>query len=367
MVRSEIRALTGLRGVAAVFVVVFHESGNFTGTGPAATFLRHGYNAVDLFFVLSGFVMALTYGAQFKKECRLSEYFSFLGRRIARVYPLYALATLFALGISVAHLSQIAPIANPLTSLALNLVAIQSWGFATSIVGPAWSISTEWGAYLIFPILAYFALSKPIWRPVLLAAFALLGLGMLAFLPDNFVLGQHSGRLGPLDLYDTGTMVPLLRCIASFSLGLVAYRFREVFKPSHSLTLTMALMLVLLFRGSDVLFVIICAGLIPSLANDKGLVARGLSSKLIYSLGLWSYSIYIIHARFNPVRSSAERLLLTIHAPMASQLAIAISTLAIVACAALTYRYIEIPGRRLLQKLFSLRRGPSITRDPAAP
>jgi peptidoglycan/LPS O-acetylase OafA/YrhL len=59
---SEIRALTGLRGLAAIFVVVFHEAGNFSGDGPAATFLRHGYNAVDLFFVLSGFVMALTYG-----------------------------------------------------------------------------------------------------------------------------------------------------------------------------------------------------------------------------------------------------------------------------------------------------------------
>jgi peptidoglycan/LPS O-acetylase OafA/YrhL len=367
MVRSEIRALTGLRGVAAVFVVVFHEAGNFTGTGIAATILRHGYNAVDLFFVLSGFVMALTYGAQFKEGGARNEYFSFLGRRIARIYPLYALATLFALGISEAHLSQIAPVTNPLTTLAFNLVAIQSWGLAVSIVGPAWSISTEWGAYLVFPILAYFALSKPSWRPTLLAAFALAGLGMLTFLPDVYVLGHQSERLGPLDLYDTGTIVPLLRCITSFSLGLVAYRWRDFFKPAYSLFLVVALILVLTFRGSDVFFVLVCVALIPSLAGDTGLVARALSSAPIYALGLWSYSIYIIHARFNPVRSWAERLLLAVHAPMAPQVAVGVSTLAVVVCAALTYRYIEIPGRSFLRKMLALRRGSSIAKEPAAP
>lgn len=130
MARSEIRALTGLRGIAAIFVVVFHEAGNFAGTGPAATFLRHGYNAVDLFFVLSGFVMALTYGAKFKEGCAHREYFSFLGRRIARIYPLYALATLFSFGISEVHLSQIPPVSHPLTTLILNLAAVQTWGFA---------------------------------------------------------------------------------------------------------------------------------------------------------------------------------------------------------------------------------------------
>jgi peptidoglycan/LPS O-acetylase OafA/YrhL len=48
-VKQEIRSLTGIRGLAAIFVVIFHASGNFSGNGPGANFLRHGYNSVDFF------------------------------------------------------------------------------------------------------------------------------------------------------------------------------------------------------------------------------------------------------------------------------------------------------------------------------
>jgi hypothetical protein len=60
--RGEIKSLTGLRGVAACAVVLYHYQGSDAGLG---RFVLHGYTAVDLFFALSGFVMALTYAGAF--------------------------------------------------------------------------------------------------------------------------------------------------------------------------------------------------------------------------------------------------------------------------------------------------------------
>jgi peptidoglycan/LPS O-acetylase OafA/YrhL len=92
--RSEIRSLTGLRGVAAAYVVLYHMHLFELCSGAAATVLTHGYLAVDLFFVLSGFVMALTYAELFEGGFSAGRYRDFLVRRIARVYPLYVVVTL---------------------------------------------------------------------------------------------------------------------------------------------------------------------------------------------------------------------------------------------------------------------------------
>ena len=87
--KDEIDALTGVRGVAAVIVIAYH-------TYPAADFpygishlVARGYLAVDVFFVLSGFVMALTYGSLFRDRVTPPAFFTFLMRRVARLYPLY--------------------------------------------------------------------------------------------------------------------------------------------------------------------------------------------------------------------------------------------------------------------------------------
>lgn len=101
MAGLEIRALTGLRGIAAILFVVFHEAGNFAGTGPAATFLRHGYNAVDLFFVLSGFVMALTYRAKFRGGARIVRFNPVRSGAERLLHPIHApMAPQLAIGIS---------------------------------------------------------------------------------------------------------------------------------------------------------------------------------------------------------------------------------------------------------------------------
>src|ERR1700712_169365 len=92
----ELRSLTGLRGVAAVLVVLDHYWQGVAPTNPAKTLLAHGYLAVDLFFVLSGFVMTFNYASLFQEGYSFAAFRLFLSRRIARVYPLYLVCTLVA-------------------------------------------------------------------------------------------------------------------------------------------------------------------------------------------------------------------------------------------------------------------------------
>ena len=95
--RSEIRSLTGIRGIAALYVVLFHYLSGRPFTSPLSTFLNHGYLAVDLFFALSGFVLALNYSHLFATGLNWPNFLAFLGRRLARIYPLYLVLTLLAL------------------------------------------------------------------------------------------------------------------------------------------------------------------------------------------------------------------------------------------------------------------------------
>src|ERR1700722_3197255 len=78
-------ALDGLRGVAAISIVVFHYSQNL-----GWELLPNAYLAVDFFFMLSGFVIAHAYEARLRSGQTVAE---FMQRRLIRLYPLYWLGT----------------------------------------------------------------------------------------------------------------------------------------------------------------------------------------------------------------------------------------------------------------------------------
>jgi peptidoglycan/LPS O-acetylase OafA/YrhL len=169
---AEFRTLTGLRVVAAVWVVLFHF--HFTGLdgvdmavdvfGPLIT---AGALGVDLFFVLSGFVIAHTYLDKLGPALRLRPTLRFVRARACRVWPAYVVVFhLFGLWL-VARLvwgadRQIAfQAVQPVVSVPeylKQLVLVQLWDSpyfdGVSWVGPTWSISAEWLAYLLFPVAA---------------------------------------------------------------------------------------------------------------------------------------------------------------------------------------------------------------------
>ncbi|MBE7181447.1 MAG: acyltransferase, partial [Terriglobus roseus] len=133
--------LDGLRGIAALAVILFHLPGML---GPVR--LPHGYLAVDFFFLLSGFVLAYAYGERLDRGWRTR---SFLLVRWIRLYPLYALA--MCLGFATAYLpvgldGQLGSVRRMLARLAFGLLFVPSfasdmWLFPLNF--PSWSILLE--------------------------------------------------------------------------------------------------------------------------------------------------------------------------------------------------------------------------------
>ena len=133
----EVRSLTGLRGVAAAYVVLYHMLQDDRGGGLLWRVAHHGYIAVDLFFVLSGFVMTMVHGDDRFDGAGIA---AFLRKRLARIYPLYAAVTLATLALCVADHIPISP-----GRLAVNALLLQGWGLGTAIVAPSWSpASNRW-------------------------------------------------------------------------------------------------------------------------------------------------------------------------------------------------------------------------------
>jgi len=285
---AEIRALTGLRGVAALYVVLFHS--RCLGVIRPATdaVFTHGYIAVDLFFVLSGFVMAMTAAHLFETGVRLDAIRHFLGLRLARIYPLYALMTLMTFGL-------VRAIPHSGADLVFNLLLVNTWGFAGTIILTGWSISTEWAAYLVFPWLSRLAgrVSPPLAAMLVVLIFA--ALAAVAYGPPDLMLGPGVAHSGPLDLTSPGGPGAMIRCLVEFMLGLLAWRWRDRVASTAALPLAIAATALLCQPGSDVLLVAVFALLIMALSHDRGVLARALGSRTAHYLGALSYALYLGH------------------------------------------------------------------------
>jgi peptidoglycan/LPS O-acetylase OafA/YrhL len=138
--------LDGLRGIAAIAVMAFHFNIFFL---PQARlpFVGRGYLAVDLFFLLSGFVMAHVYGRKLASNWR-AHWQEFAIARFARIYPLFALTLLAVMTVHVSD-PRLRMVSFSRRSLALQPLLLQQWS-GLSWNYPSWSISTEAEAYVFF-------------------------------------------------------------------------------------------------------------------------------------------------------------------------------------------------------------------------
>lgn len=89
--------LTPLRGLAALCVALFHFTGAIDNINlPHFTWIiRKGYLMVDLFFIMSGFIIMHTYGESFRGEIKKTALTRFVVARFARIYPLHLFMLLF--------------------------------------------------------------------------------------------------------------------------------------------------------------------------------------------------------------------------------------------------------------------------------
>jgi peptidoglycan/LPS O-acetylase OafA/YrhL len=351
--QGEIRSLTGVRGLAAAMVAFMHLSSGKIG-GIAIT---HSYLAVDLFFVLSGFVMALNYGRGFTAGFSWPAYASFLWRRFARVYPLYFAATVV---MAVLWYRGFALFGGPFSPLlvAANFVLAQAWGLGDSLVYSGWSLSTELAAYLLFPWLVAVALrhSTPkCWAAAGLSFAAILWLSLLpASATHRDVSADQASRYGPLNFSDGATIWLLVRCLPEFMLGLLAWRLwtssiaRKLFVGPVTTALGLLIAWVWMMPESDVVLVCLFALMIAALGHQRGLVARALGSRPMHALGNWSYGVYVIHPLLTLLVVPFELLLAGYGASHAWALSVLFMTGASVVAGWLAHMLLEQPAQRWL-------------------
>ena len=360
--REEVRALTGLRGIAALMVAVYHIDPELRAYGAFGRAIGRGYLWVDLFFVLSGFVLALNYGARFQSGWSAGTWRDFLLRRVARIYPLYAVLLFgalayMAMGWGHSYAMPLLPyprLAHPLAVKAANVVMIQSWGVGPSIDGTAWSLSAEWAAYVLFPLLAGLALFGRGRTAFALALVAAVGIVATATLTGT----DHEIHSGALDAYDGGTVEPVLRCLSGFVLGLLMFRLAQgrrvgaILARDDVLAALFALTaLGFAFAPDDLWVYPLFPLLVLGLYGNRGAIGRLLGGGTIYWLGLVSYSIYLVH----PYLVLPKRDLATLlggalgHTP-ADFAASAITFAVVLALSGASYRLIEAPGRRALNR-----------------
>lgn len=157
----KLNQLAGLRGICAWWVVFYHSLGLMDDSVPAPvkTLIEHGYLAVDLFFLLSGFVIFLSYHAALSTNFPHSVR-KFYWNRFSRIYPLHVVMLggyllLFA-AFTYLSSSRTPPSSYTWTAFIQSVFLIHMWfgGDLTWNV-PSWSISSEWFVYLFFPLMAY--------------------------------------------------------------------------------------------------------------------------------------------------------------------------------------------------------------------
>ena len=360
--KKEIRALTGLRGVAAFYVMLYHFHIYEYLPDIGHDFFKHGYLCVDLFFVLSGFVMAKTYEKLFAHGFTGKNYKTFLGRRFARVFPLYLLLTLVAVLYYGTHPQNIPTNVNfSGMAITVNLLGIQNWGFAKSIIGPGWSISTEFAAYLLFPFYCLRLLSNSARQAIVVTVSAALALCALVLLPEDI---SHVQRFsGPLDMSLGTNFSAMARCLLEFPLGIALYRALNVPKidaafqtKGLSVLLSVAIFGLLMIPNTDLIIAFLFPLLIATLVHDAGWVAAVLKRGPLYDLGVVSYSFYLVHIMSFWAKWRMESLWTKTGLPHMVTAVIVMQTIFSLVMAIGLYFFVEKPSRRVLRHLFEPRK-----------
>jgi peptidoglycan/LPS O-acetylase OafA/YrhL len=367
----QIGSLTSLRGIAATVVIILHFA---YSTLPEAgvtlsqytNFFRGGYLFVDLFFILSGFIMTHVYLDNFATGVNKANYWTYLRTRFARIYPLH----LFTLGVLVGLESLKLFLPNfqaftkefNITALVANVFMLQAFDFncpplfwcKSTWNEPAWSISVEFLIYCIFPFLLFPLLKtkpKTDWIVYTISLIALLLLIRVTRGSLESIIGIPS----------------IARCGLECVMGITTYKAYQWSKHQRKFNFKLLeLGSILLVIGlmhkwirSRVIFDWVTLPafslLILSLSSTtNGFISKILNSRPLLYLGTISYSIYMVH--WCLIQFLKTFWLYQFQVPFGSGFDRASCLLALglfipisLITAAFTYHFVEVPMRNLLK------------------
>lgn len=317
MLGERLPSLDGLRGLAILVVLFFHMN-HLATPGPVSAALRalfrNGWVGVDIFFVLSGFLIT---GILLDAKGQPHYFRNFYARRVLRIVPLYYVVLAIYLVI-VPWLAPEFSAAHGHTTTAPGLY----WIFFSDraqrngsggVLNPTWSVAVEQQFYLVWPILVFMFDRKTLCRlcPVIVAAAVTLRYVLLA--RHNSAEYVSSPMPCRMDALAMGTLVA---CLARGKSGLAA--FRRWIKPAILVGLVGLagiilgqrrlgyehgeLRCILGYTLVDLLSACLLAVIL--LAPPAHLISRVFTQRWLMACGKYSYGLYLLHMPLQEVLRS---------------------------------------------------------------
>lgn len=355
---SDIPALTSLRFVAAIWVVLFHYVWWLTPPGAPLLqipILAEGDLAVDFFFILSGFILTHAHRRELAEgRLRLRRFYA---KRLARIYPLHLATLLFYLALvaatSLAGLTLPNPERYSPLQFVLNLGLVHAWQAQDAAAWnfPSWSISAEWTAYMLFPLLTAWLLGR---MRGISAATCLFAAAVVLF-----AMAAAAERLLGFPFFSLHSNFGWYRILPEFVLGIAMYRFGAA-APVAILRRkwVLGLIPVLILTTAALQWRISCVFLLALLILAVAEAARGadgsaragvlrfLTGPLAVYGGTISFALYMVHI---PVATAVFKSAEMLAGPVRWWMIPFAMVLAIVA-AMLAHHLIEQPAYRWLSR-----------------
>jgi len=364
---ARVDAIEGLRGYLALWVVVCHVFYVTGITGDSLSglpkLLRQGDLAVDLFIIVSGFVIFMCLDTQ------VASYRQFVIQRFWRLFPLFIVLFAVAIPLSSLEMSnmELAPQFHPPAEFATTTVMHQGWwdhfewnvvlhvlmlnglvpdrvmpGAPGAFLVPAWSVSLEWQFYLVAPLAYAMAMGARRWQRI----------ALLTFCAASFLAARYA--LPPVDF---GAALPFH--VEYFALGAasyVLYRRRSMIVQRDvwlAGALVLSMLVLSMYKLSwgliPIALWIAFLGVLlePSGSWSSRLATPWFTNPVSRHLGKISYSVYLSHYLLIFVLQRA----LLVGLPQLDRAAhfwvlLAATFAATIALSTLLYRFIEAPGIR---------------------
>jgi peptidoglycan/LPS O-acetylase OafA/YrhL len=306
--KKHYQILDGLRGVAAIFVVVFHTLEAFSMGNRFELLLNHGYLAVDFFFLLSGFVVAYAYDDRWEKLTTLE----FLKRRLIRLQPMVIIgmiigALLFyqSAGATFPPIAKTAVWQLMLTMLVgftvipvLPSMDIRGWQEMHPLNGPAWSLFFEYIGNILYALF--------------IRKFSKTALSVLVFITAGLLIhytifGSQGDVIGGWSVTPEQLKIGFTRLLFPFFAGILLSRFGKLITIKGGFWICAVLLVTVLsiprLGGPEKIWmnglyesivIILIFPLIVSIGAGSS-INSGTTKKISKFLGDISYPIYITH------------------------------------------------------------------------
>jgi peptidoglycan/LPS O-acetylase OafA/YrhL len=308
-----IRSMTGIRGVAALWVMLFHAAQDAGKIFSLPLLERvpemwYGCLGVDLFFMLSGFILMYAHGRDFH-VLRKDRLIRFARLRFTRVYPLNAVVLLLIAAFVAFQPGYIAWARSPAGgSVYGGSSAFTAGAFVRTLFlatrwflpwtgewnQPVWSLSLEVIGYALFPLLAFCALRiTRQWVLIVVASLSLIGSYVIL---TRFAFQCEIAQIA------------VVRMLSCFVTGVAVYRLwklNPVFGKKSAAWITTLAVVGILARDlpplryvvthGDIQYGFLFAALLYGLASEQGFICKLLSSRSVVFLGEISFPLYLIH------------------------------------------------------------------------